>query len=504
MTRYRLVWILLAAISTCICRHERLEAIQKARETFDHDVQSIHDDEMASGADAALAKHLTFLVYHSRCDNDPMLSEISLTVDVMEALYRASSEIVEVSFRRMGKEVLEILVNLIDEELGRRVDVIPEVRLKKDPDEEAAKKDDEKKKKMVGESSTRSEHESGRDSKSPQNAENDGTVDEGDEVGSMSSSSQPRMLTRVREGTFEGDRLLRKAVKLIGHFARAGKNTTGIAHFPGLLGSFIRLITVQPYECIPWEARLSALWVMANVACSPDNMQMMVCTPGLIGSLVEIASRPLHPGDDLEVIIEVLRSRANASKAIMNLSWSPENKIVLAEQTAVIDLLGELSVHRVAPLQQSRTVQEILAKTRFHAVTALRHLAGAPRRTKIALCEYKKGHLLDVLTDAALNDRDPMVKDAAYGAIHHLAIQDTALQIVNHPALVLALRSVLMSDDANPKSHASATLMVLERTITPEMESYEVLRDLLDAVNPTNTTSDENDSEMEVVHATEV
>jgi hypothetical protein len=52
------------AISTCISQHERLEAIDKARDTFDHDIQSVHDDEMSTGADAVLAKHLTFLVYH--------------------------------------------------------------------------------------------------------------------------------------------------------------------------------------------------------------------------------------------------------------------------------------------------------------------------------------------------------------------------------------------------------------------------------------------------------
>jgi hypothetical protein len=226
-------------------------------------------------------------------------------------------------------------------------------------------------------------------------------------------------------------------------------------------------------------------------------MQMMVCTPGLVNALVEVACRPLHPGGSLEMTMEVLRSRSIASRAILNLSWAPENKVTLAEHAALIDLLTELSVHRSAPMNRSRTVRDILATTRRHAAGALRNLAAAPRRVKIGLCGYRNGHVLDTLTDAALNDPDTAVKDRAFAAIHNLAIQDTAEKIVSHPALVLALKDVLLSDAEDgdsTKQHASATLLVLERSITEQMSSYENLRDLLDAVNPT-ATSDDNETE---------
>jgi hypothetical protein len=87
-----------------------------------------------------------------------------------------------------------------------------------------------------------------------------------------------------------------------------------------------------------------------------------------------------------------------------------------------------------------------------------------------------------------------------------------AEKIVNHPALVLALKDALLSEqeshtsDGSPKSHASATLMVLERSITPEMSSYENLRDLLDAItpNPTTTEEDEDSDSMQPINATAV
>ena len=547
------------AISTCISQHERLEAIDKARDTFDHDIQSVHDDEMSTGADAVLAKHLTFLVYHheqllrqqkkgqggdEELDRNRDISsspeylallEIGKTCTVMECLYRASSEIVGASFRRMGEHVVSILVKLIDQETSRRF----QGRLRQQESQTLADKNNNP-----------STADSGN------SAKNDGRKDMSDEdkdqLVSTNSQQQMQQSNEHRNNSsldysecgqtkndhfdeeaghsmnFVGDVILKKSTKLLGHFARVGEATKTLAHFPGLLASFIRLITGMPYASLPWEARLSALWTLANLACNHENMQMMVCIPGLTDALVEIACRPLHPGDPLEHIMEVLRSRAIACRAVLNLSWAPENKILLAEHTALIDLLAELAVHRSAPLLRSRTVREIVTTTRRHAVGALRNLAAAPRRTKLALCDYKNGHILDVLTDAALNDPDTYVKERSYAAIHNLAIQDTAERFVNHPALVLALRSVLLSDapaasdpstmgggattvsyEETCKTHASATLLVLERTITPDMESYESLRDLLEAINPTpaSSASDNNDNssdEMDVVQAAAV
>jgi hypothetical protein len=51
-------------------------------------------------------------------------------------------------------------------------------------------------------------------------------------------------------------------------------------------------------------------------------------------------------------------------------------------------------------------------------------------------------------------------------------------------------------------------LLVLERTITPDMDCYETLRDLLDAVNPAMTVEsddgDDSSCELSAVNATAV
>jgi hypothetical protein len=64
---------------------------------------------------------------------------------------------------------------------------------------------------------------------------------------------------------YDGDLVLKKATKILGHYARVGQATKATAHFPGLLGSSLNLINM-PAESVPWEARLSCIWTIANVS----------------------------------------------------------------------------------------------------------------------------------------------------------------------------------------------------------------------------------------------
>lgn len=408
------------AISTSISNTERLEAIEKAKETFQHDLQNIHNDELSSGADAALTKHLTYLVHFQAHRN-----EIALTCHTLESLYRASSNVVGLSYQRLGDSLTTLLKTIVDQEIDRR-----------------------------------------------------------------STSSDDDLLDQEADDEV-GDMMLRAATKVLGHFARVGDATEPLAHHPGLIATLIALIPCD----IPWEARLSAVWILANLACNAKNMVMMVQTDQLVQCLVDVASRIRNANDSVEEAVEKLRSKSISSRAILNLSWDAANKETLSQNPSLLDLLCTLSVHRTDSMHRSRTVLDILVNMRRHAVGALRNLAAAPRKFKIALCDYKDGVILDVLTDATLNDGDQNVKDRAFAAIHNLAVHDTATLIISRPALVLALKDVLVAaddsdttrSDGTPKEHASATLMVLERSITPGMQEYSQLRDLLDEIKAHKT-----------------
>jgi hypothetical protein len=521
--------------------NERLSVLQRTKEFLDHSFVTGHDDEIREGIDVALTKHLDLLVLKlSRCrcnsmvpiedeNQGALIQEVSSSLEALEMVYRASDPAVGDSFLKIGPDLLHVLVNVMDEELTRRGT--------QDPPNQPAKEEPKRIKQEEGEdeeskfnpiasdhsnsseTTDRPKHES---STSPTNAakEDDDATPE---------LQRPVTPLSVKMGSPEGNFLILKAIKVMGHLARVGKATKPMAFFPGLLRCLLNLINHQPHDGIPWEARLSALWILGNLACNPENMQMMMCTPGLVRCLVRVGCRALHADDPMEVTMEVLRSRSLSSRALLNLSWKPENKIPLSENLALVELLTQLAVHRKAPaLNDSKTVQNILQQTRCHAVGGLRNLAAAPRRTKIQLCEYRNGHVLDALTDVALNDDDPGIVNRAFAAIHNLAVHDTATKMVERPALVLALKDVLLEDDqtaagnqvvgkeGSPRTHAAATLLVLERTITPEMESYQNLRDLLDAINPEvpsepdsggggrDDDDDEDDNDVKNVTAIEV
>lgn len=479
----------LKALNSSVSQEDRADAIHKATSSFDHSVQNIHNEEIEAGADIALTKHLIFLEFKTgfrrkpiQADLGAITREISLACEALEMVFRASSEHVAKSFNRVGRELLQVLVTLIDEEVTTRLqasspNVSPEAR--------------------------------------PQNNQLDTMSDNGranDPPDNSRSVTPPLERSGWGAGSYDRDILLNKAAKILGHFARVGEATGAIAHFPGLLGSVLNLVNLRPFDAVPWEARLSCLWTIANLACNTDNMQMMICVPGLVNSLVSVGSRPLQQYDSLETTMEVLRSRSIASRAILNLSWPPENKIPMAENIALIQILAYLAVARDFPYSRSKTIQEVMVQTRRHALGAFRNLAAAPRRSKIGLCEYDGGKILDILTDAALNDLDETVKDLAFATIHNLAIHDTAEMMVDRPALILALKNALACEDEEvglkgvkntPRSHASSTLLVLERSITPEMDSYDNLRGLIEAAHPSEPVMDDFD-DLDAINATEV
>ena len=272
-----------------------------------------------------------------------------------------------------------------------------------------------------------------------------------------------------------------------------------------LYSSILQLCRIRPYSLIPFEARLSCLWTVANLACNADNMIMMMGTPNLVDSLMTIGARQPDSGATVESIMEVLRAKSIVSRTLQNLSWSPENKIHMSKNPILVQILCQLAMERRAPYKNSKTVQNILVQTRRHSLASLRNISAAPKESKIYLCNYNHGKLLDTLTDVILNETDQSAVNYAFCAIHNLATHETAEAIVDRAALVLAMKNVLLEESDSSREGekhtikcqcASATILILEKAITPDKPSYENLRELLDTINPCNSTdcADESSS----------
>jgi hypothetical protein len=82
-------------LNRAVSQEERLEAIQNAIITFDHDEPDLHDDEIAAGADVALTKALVFLEFKAgfrrepiKADMEAISREIGLVLKALECVYR--------------------------------------------------------------------------------------------------------------------------------------------------------------------------------------------------------------------------------------------------------------------------------------------------------------------------------------------------------------------------------------------------------------------------------
>jgi len=465
------------ALSIAVSYEDRREAICTATASFDHNIQSLHDEELEDGADAALTKHLGFLmskrITHARGAEQSIIYELSCTCEALEMVYRSSPSSVSRSFQKFGLELLASLIHLVNDEIldrvGKQVGGGVVVKIKEELGEQNSAKDEY------------------QDEISENMTENVTT-----QLANYSSEACPAITDESSRR--DNDLMLRKATKIMGHFARVGAATQPMAYYPGLLPCLINVLLVRPFESIPAELRLNALWIIANLACNSENMVMMACQPNLLSALISITTRKTHSNHSAEVAVEIFRSHSIASRAILNLSWSPENRIPMSENTSFLEAITQLAVFRQSPFgKRGRTVKAMMLQTRKHSLGALRNLAAAPRRCKIQLCNYGQGKLLNILTDAALNDHDIEVKERAFTTIQNLATHDTAELMMQNPALILALKDALLSNYESPiKTSASGTLLVLERSITPSMIQYQTLRELFDSLNPDTETEDES------------
>ena len=436
---------------------DRTAAIALASSTFDHNNQTLHDHEIVSGIDSALTKHIALLVYKAQSEEldnkrkvsdvdkhlfggsaeDPgrvvpdlvnskgiesVVEEISSTCEVIEAIYRCSADSVAASFARVGSELLPLIIQITNHEVRRRRDFAP-----------------------------------------------DSTT----EIGAPPEAREI---------------VLKNTTKIIGHFARVGGLTQILAYHPGLLACLRRIIAC-PLGLLPRECRLNALWVTANLACNQENMVMMACHPGLIETLVIPAFRSIEDEEenigDIEAYIEAIRSRDIAVRAIFNLSWEPQNKLLLSEHLNLVEALLKTLMYRKSSWGGfGRGVSGILLQSRRHASSALRNISGAPKRNKQILCMANGGTLLDKVAAAATNDPDNDVREKAIATLNNLACSATADEFVKRSSLLdtltdTALAEVKKGEETGTALHA---LRILEKSVPTDMANYALLKPYLDQV----------------------
>lgn len=490
------------AIQFGVLEKDRKEAMYNACAAFDHGVQAAHDDEIRVGADTAIFKHLTFLLYKRHMvdlgsthvehfmekkhndkqeekdkeseirrklsdDGDPnydaITEEITSTLEGLEMVLRCSANCVSVSYHRLGKEALPIILSLLQEQLGQKLQC---------SEKAFSKSGDLGHMNSFQSASTASTSVSGVDRENKENM-------------SLTNSSVSRHCS---------DAILKTGTKIIGHFARVGQLTEELASMKHMLTTLQRIISAPKGSSVPIESQLNCLWIIANLACSADNMLKMANHPDLVDTIVEVASHPTQiDEEECQNVIEYLqmiRSRSIAVRAILNLSWAHENKIPLAEHSHLIEALLTTVSHRGSIWAGSgKGVSTILLQSRRHAAGALRNLAAAPRRYKRRLCRIRNGTFLEILADIAMVDPDRNVRDKIHATLYNLVSADTArlfiekkavLDVIVNAATSLGENSGMSNDDCT-SSHSMAvqTLRSLEKAIPEDEDDYDALRPVL-------------------------
>jgi hypothetical protein len=447
-----------SAVLSSVSRKDRINAVTNACVTFEHGIESIHDEEITAGADIALCKHLGFLLQQrsgmvleenfeennvtilKREETDTLpfdlvpeatrndvgiMDEIGQTLSALEMVLRSSVASIFITFDRIGSELMLLLLEIIREGL-------------------------------VG--------------------------NEDESKGRQGSRADLRI----------SDSCLKSATKILGHFARVGTLTEPLANTKGLL-TLLRAVIASSDGLAPKESKWNSLWIIANLSCNSECMVMIASHPGLMEMLVEVASHPTDKEErDVGSIMDyvgLLRSRSIAVRAILNLSWAQENKMPFSDHPQLVSVLLRIAKHKKSLWTgRGKGVSGILLQSRRYAAGAIRNLASAPRRNKATLCSYENGRFLDELAEIAANDSDSDVRDRIHAALFNLVCADTAdyytqsnfaLQVILQAAF-LERNKLPSNDDKEGTGMACRTLKTLEKAVPEDAAGFQVLRKILD------------------------
>ena len=376
---------------------------------FNHSNEQIHDEEIASQADAVLCRLLSFLLLkissgfgaHANqatyaSTEQPQVAtviisdEIACTCQIIEMVYRCSKEVLETSFRKIGSTFLNLFANI----LARLLPI----------------------------------YHTSNDSQDMLTADN-------------------TPLTDMKSATI----CLQSVTKTLCHYARVQSATTSIAQRPELLSLMISLLQHPIGGVMPFEAYHNTLWILANIACCEENMQSMASHPQLLDTVIQAANF-MH-----ETLLRhqvALRLQHSAFRCLLNLSWDNLNRVAMSERDDLLENIAKSVRMKALPSvpsvstgdsvgasssSSSSSSNHLLLQTRMFALGTLRNIANTTSPQQYRLCTTQDGMLLDLLCDITTHSsegEDSSIRDKAFAVIFNLVSKDTAVLLISHPRLV--------------------------------------------------------------------
>lgn len=464
------------ALATCITRQELVAALRMGQRAFNHSIESIHDEEIASVADAALCRLLSHLLFKETSNIydlgkrpktllKSLPEEILRTCQLFEMIYRCSKVKITASFERVGPDLLRLICHIIMHELQKYSASLPNPEF-------------------------RDGHSSSYESNRP-------------------DSKPIAIKTSEHASEAPHDTCLQSVTRILFLYARVQSLTEAMANHTRLVSLCISLIQ-YPIDVVPFEAQHNALFILANMACCRSCVLTISSHDRLLDTVIQAADQnqqtTLTHKTSWADYYQPLRFNCTAFRCLLNLSIPKENKVTMVGKDNLLR-----SIAYTTGMQTSQwvgipqAINDMASQTRRFAMSTLRNIASAPPDQKYRLCTFQNSILLDSLCNAALNDHDPVTKEKSFAVIFNLACIDTAEILISHPQLLELLADAAslpspgssQGGDSNNKLELSEmpyqSLVSLSQAMNHlSLDSRGRLQNVLSQVNLSRTPMDED------------
>lgn len=374
---------------------------------FYHSNESIHDEEIAAVADAALCRLLSHLLfketYVEEFDSGPkarlnfLPEEILRTCQLFEMIYRCSKAKITDSFERVGPDMIRLLCHIIMHEIQmfRASLSNPEFR----------------------DVNTSSYESNPPDSKPP-------------------AAIKPS--TKDATGA-PHDTCLQSATRILFSYARVQSPTEIMAQHKRLVSLFVSLIK-YPIDVVSFEAQHNALFILANMACCRSCVSTLSSHDRLLDTVIEVADQnrvtTLNHKSLWSDYYQPLRFHCTAFRCLLNLSLPKENKVTMVGKDELLQSIAyTINLQTAQWVDMPQGIHDVATQARRFAMSTLRNIASAPPEQKYRICTFQNGIFLDSLCNAARND-DQVAKEKSFAVLFNLVCDDTAETLIFHPQLL--------------------------------------------------------------------
>jgi len=252
--------------------------------------------------------------------------------------------------------------------------------------------------------------------------------------------------------TAESDKILSVGLQLLYYFSRTRTAAIEVARTEGVFSTFIRIILGEKEDRI----RAKAMVTIADLACHPESGPIVAGYPGLIDSVIQVASLDLSS-----------EMREVATRTIQNMTYFVE---VLPPRLFADGIKALVRVGADVGLKAKRYVAGALQNISTH------------ESNQKTLVTINNGVVLDTLMNL-IQCEDALAKQRALGTVKNVTSSGTAEKLCIYPGFLRNLASVASNDpNEDVRNDAGEVLCTFSKFINHNLSCHTELLNALVSV----------------------